>query len=253
MNKKKIYDNYMSFIYASPERILGIEKEFMSHYFWNRKYINAFLPDDKKSKILDVACGVGSNLFSFEKFGYKDITGIDISQECVNFCRSRKGQSCKVLKISAEQFLVDKKNKFDVITVYHLVEHIEKDKIISFIKLLKFALRKNGVLIIHMPNGANAISVGHDRYVDMTHETLYTSDSLRELLLVGGFKDEDIIIKEEVGYSSDDRKFLRKIVKTLALPVITFLVDLVWYVFFISQGCGLRKNRPILFSVSINR
>lgn len=248
MNKKKIYDNYLSNIYAGSERLSKIEKEYLSMYFWNKKYVAPFFPSAKKSKILDVGCGLGQNLFTFTKLGYKNITGIDLSEECVSFCR---GRGYEVIETSVEKYLKSKKNIFDVITVYHLVEHINKKKIISFLKLLRFSLKKNGVLVINVPNGGSAITGVHDRYVDITHEILYTSESLREVLILSGFDSKRTVIRELVAYSPGGKSLFSKVVRSVLLPIMTFCVDLIWYAFFISQGVTPKKNRPVLLSVSV--
>lgn len=245
--ENKIFENYMSVVYAPLEREKNVKNEYDNLYFWNRKYIGEFLPKDKESKILDIGCGLGQNLYTFSLLGYKNATGIDISPECVSFCK-KKGFD--VLKISAEDYLRDKIDSFDVITIYHVVEHIKKDEIINFLKVLRNSLRKGGVLIINIPNGNNSISGSHDRYVDITHEILYTPESMQEILLLARFEPKNITIKEAVAYAPDDRKILMRVFKKIILPVITLLVDLIWYIFFIAQGSAPKKNRPVLISIS---
>lgn len=249
MNKKRIYDNYLSNIYAGPERLSKVEHEYFSMYSWNKKYVVPYLPESRKSVVLDVGCGLGQNLFTFSKLGYKDVIGIDISKECVDFCKKR---GFKVLKTSVETYLKNKRGKFDVITVYHVVEHIRKERIVALIKLLKRSLKRKGVLVINVPNGASAITGVHDRYVDITHEILYTPESIRELQLLAGFSPGSIIVREEVAYSPSDRNIVKKILKALLLPVLTRLSDLIWYFFFISVGASPRKNRPVLLVLATN-
>ena len=116
-------------------------------------------------------------------------------------------------------------------------------------KILKYSLKAGGNLIINIPNGNNAIGGMHDRYVDVTHEILYTPESLREILLLAGFEAKNIVTKELVAYAPDDKQWLKKILKKLILPVITVAVDLIWYLFFISQGATPRKNRPVLLAI----
>jgi 2-polyprenyl-3-methyl-5-hydroxy-6-metoxy-1,4-benzoquinol methylase len=244
--QKEIFENYMSVIYSSPERERMIEQEYSNLYFWNKKHIGAILPKDKKSQILDIGCGLGQNLFTFSKFGYGNTVGIDISSECVAFCE-KKGFA--VEKISAEEYLEDKADFFDLITIYHVVEHIKKEEIINFLKILRKALKVGGKLVVNIPNGNDAISGMHARYVDITHEILYTPESMREILLLAEFEPKNIAIKELVAYAPDDKTFLQKILKKFVFPVITWLVDLVWYVFFISQGSSPRKNRPVLLAI----
>ncbi|MFA5961768.1 MAG: class I SAM-dependent methyltransferase [Parcubacteria group bacterium] len=247
MPKKEIFENYMSLIYSSSERENNIDEEYERLYFWNKKYIGAALPENKESRFLDIGCGLGQNLHTFSKLGYRNIKGIDISPECVAFCEK---QGFVVEKISAEEYLKDRADFFDVITIYHVVEHIEKKQIVPFLSILKDALKAGGKLIVNIPNGNNAIGGMHDRYTDITHEILYTPESMREVLLLSGFEAKNIAIEELVAYAPDDKRFMGKLLKKIILPLITKLVDLVWYVFFISQGATPRKNRPVLLAIS---
>lgn len=248
MNNKKVYDKYLSNIYAGSERISKVEDEYLTMFHWNKKYVVPYFIKNLKAKVLDVGCGLGQNLYTFKKLGYKNVLGVDISKESVDFCK-KKG--FKVVKTSAEKFLKNNKNKFDIITTYHLLEHIKKEETVGFIKMLRGSLKKNGALIINVPNGANAITGVHARYVDITHEILFTRESLKEILKLAGFTDDKIRVGEFVAYSSYDTRIIRRIIKFAILPVLTFLVDLVWYVFFVSQGATPRKNRPTLISVAL--
>ena len=84
-------------------------------------------------------------------------------------------------------------------------------------------------------------------------EILYTPESLREVLILSGFDPAHITIKEEVAYSPDELNFLKKLLKKFFLPIITKVVDMIWYLFFISQGSAPKKNRPVILAVCKNK
>ena len=243
---KSKYDHYFSVQYASKERQEGFLDEYKKMYSWNYKYIYSKIKI-KKTNALDIGCGLGQNLYTFKMLGFKNSIGIDVSDDSIDFCREKK---FNVKKVSAEEYLKKNKNKFDLITIYHVVEHIDKAKIVNFLSSLYEALTPNGVLVINVPNANNPVTAVHDRYVDLTHEILYTPESLREILLLSGFNSKKIQIKEEVAYTPYSKSLFQMLIKTIALPFITYVVDCIWNVFYISQGANPHKNRPVLLSIS---
>jgi hypothetical protein len=94
------------------------------------------------------------------------------------------------------------------------------------------------------------ISGVRDRYVDITHEILYTPESLKEVLLLSGFQKEKIAIRELVAYAPDDVRFVKKMTKKIILPAVTLLCDMIINLLLISQGSSPRKNRPVLLSIA---
>ena len=245
--KKSIYKNYASLIYAPDKRRSEADNEYKRNHSWNLKYVFSHLKGLKRNDGLDVGCGLGQNLYSMEHFGFRNVIGIDISDECIDFCKKKK---FNVKKISAESHLEKNQNKYDLITIYHVVEHINKKEIIEMVNQMYKSLRKGGYLVINIPNGNNSISGMHDRYVDITHEILYTPESMREMLTLSGFDTNKILINEEVAYTPYSENIVQSVVKSILLPILTFIVDMIWNVFFISQGSSPRKNRPVLLSIS---
>lgn len=107
------------------------------------KLINGFKTDTKT--ILDFGCGTGD----FLKVCYKDgweITGIEPSVKA----RDIANQKLNNLVFDANEINNFKNKKFDVITLWHVLEHLPnlKEAIINFKQLLK----PNGVLVVAVPN-----------------------------------------------------------------------------------------------------
>lgn len=244
---KNPYSNYFSLQYANLDRQKKYLEEYKKMFEWNSKYIFSQIKDKKKNNALDIGCGLGQNLYTLTKLGYKNVIGIDISDDSIKFCKKHK---FNVFKISAEEFVKKHKNEFDVITIYHVVEHINKKEIIKFLNGLRNSLAPGGYLIINIPNGSNPIAAVHDRYVDLTHEILYTPESMTEILNMAGFERENISIKELVGYTPFGKNIFEKILKRVILPILTILVDGVWNIFYLSQGASPKKNRPALVSIA---
>ncbi|MDE7131171.1 MAG: hypothetical protein K2O65_05170, partial [Lachnospiraceae bacterium] len=54
----------------------------------------------------------------------------------------------------------------------------------------------DGVLVIKTVNAANPFLAPAGRYMDFTHETIYDEFSIKDILLIAGFKAERIHVKE---------------------------------------------------------
>lgn len=98
-----------------------------------------------KGEILDIGCGTGEFLYSCKKNGW-GTTGVEPSEIA-------RDQGIKNLGLSIEKetdLSSFKSNSFDVITLWHVLEHIEDLE--NIIKNLYRILKNNGMLFIAVPN-----------------------------------------------------------------------------------------------------
>jgi ubiquinone/menaquinone biosynthesis C-methylase UbiE len=100
---------------------------------------------DYDSKILDIGCGVGENLSLLRSAGYKNIVGVDISEEMLNIA-SKNGHNVSL----PEALLVDK-NLFDVLLFSHVLEHIEFKDLQNFLESYFKLCKSDGRILICMP------------------------------------------------------------------------------------------------------
>lgn len=116
--------------------------QFVKNYTLKKKLklINSFNTEDKL--ILDVGAGTGDFLKVCENGGW-EITGVEPSEKARIFAKNKNIHLLENLsKIENKQF--------DVITLWHVLEHIPN--LTEYIKQLKLLLKPNGVLIIAVPN-----------------------------------------------------------------------------------------------------
>ncbi len=107
-------------------------------------------PKNKKLKILDVGCGGGLVSESLAKLGF-DVTGIDFVEKNIEVAKlhsSKKKLKIRYLKRDIEKNFV--KDKFDIIIIFELLEHLEDWK--DFLSKIKRNLNKNGIIIISTIN-----------------------------------------------------------------------------------------------------
>ena len=105
--------------------------------------INSFSSQDKK--LLDVGCGTGDFLETAQHNSWT-VSGIEPNEEARGIANKKTNNS--VFEI--EQLLKFDANSFDVITLWHVLEHLPnlEDHIAVFKKLIK----PNGTLLIAVPN-----------------------------------------------------------------------------------------------------
>ena len=104
------------------------------------KLINSFATKEKK--ILDIGAGTGDFLQYISQHNWK-VSGVEPNEKARNLAKSKNLNLLKDLSSFNNE-------KFDVITLWHVLEHIPnlKEQIEQFHHLLK----PNGVLVIAVPN-----------------------------------------------------------------------------------------------------
>ena len=154
------------------------------------KYLINLLTN-KNLDILDIGCGFGQLLKSLKSLGYKNLYGVDVSNEAVDCCKTNQ---LNVEKISdVIQWSKTSTKKFDIIIMMHILEHIEKSLIIpTLIKVREYLLKENGVLLVTVPN-AQSNTGCYWAYEDFTHTTIFTAGSIYFVLKSAGFKKVEFL------------------------------------------------------------
>jgi 2-polyprenyl-3-methyl-5-hydroxy-6-metoxy-1,4-benzoquinol methylase len=147
-----------------------------------RRY-NQFKKIIKNKIILDVGCGDGTflSLIKNSKF----VSGIEINK----YLQKKIKKNKKKIEIFNNLSSVNK--KFDVITIFHVLEHIEDP--ISFLTLIKSKMKKNSTLIIEVPSCNDLLfSCNIDAIKKFVlwseHLVLFNNDTLKKILKLVGFK-----------------------------------------------------------------
>lgn len=187
MNTEKFYNNYLQ---NSYKEMIGYDEAKRYGDYIKMNFGNYF-PKDKNADILDIGVGNGRTLLVMKNSGYENCFGIDIAEELIEESR-KKGLKCEYVKDTGE-FLETNKNKYSLIFLLHVAEHIPKDEAVIFFEKVRNSLKKDGVLAIITPNVQNSFYVGP--FWDFTHVNLFTERSLYQLCEAAGF--EKIILCPE--------------------------------------------------------
>ena len=105
---------------------------------WSNYFKNA-------GSILEIGCGPGFMLKEFENLKW-DIYGTERNKEQINIAK----KNTKHLKVVNDIDDFKKNEKFDLIILFHVLEHV--DDPIMMIEKIKKILKRNGILIISVPN-----------------------------------------------------------------------------------------------------
>ena len=177
------------------------------------RLIERHMTGNLDAAIADVACGHGTLLASLKDAGFQNIRGVDVSSEQVAMAHEIGVTDAVCGDMVA--FLRENPDSFDVIFLMDILEHLERSELFSFLFLVRDALKKDGQVIIHVPNGEGLFGM-RVRFGDLTHENCFTSRSIRQLLSAVGFYRIE---------SYEDRpvaKGLKGIVRSFLWPVMTF-------------------------------
>lgn len=194
--RQKIYFSkrvHQDFLNNNPQAKLL--KNFPAFKFFFSKYqqltlslrIKHTLKYIQQGKILDIGFGDGKYLSSLN--GNKwDIWGIEINQKyCQNLKKQLKyshlySKNLESLKLPT--------NYFDLITLWHVFEHLDKPQ--KTINKIQTLMSKNGYLIIEVPN-ANSLyfhlfKQNWQQLIIPEHLFFYSEKSIRNLLQKSKFK-----------------------------------------------------------------
>lgn len=157
---------------------------------WYRDHMLADFPEilslPKDSKILDLGCGTGQLLAVLHQQKFTNLSGIEFdkgqyeaAKELVPTASLQQGDFFKLLEPNTQ--------KYDVIFMIDVIEHIQKDQIVTLLSLIKNHLAPNGKLCIRTPNADFPLTAPRFRYIDITHVTIFTQESMATLLRLAGF------------------------------------------------------------------
>ncbi|MBI2061502.1 MAG: class I SAM-dependent methyltransferase [Nitrospirae bacterium] len=162
---------------AIPE---GFYDEFEQPYGWKWEF-DAFLAQEsaKNRTLLDVGCGDGTFLEMAKKSGYR-VHGVDSSRAGIKAARERGLRH--VLAGSLDHALRAFGGRFDVVTCFHTLEHVENPS--AFLRKVCDFVRRGGTLAIGVPNARRFVVRLRREVGDFppNHLTRWTDGALKTFL-----------------------------------------------------------------------
>ncbi len=178
--RAELYRSYVSTFKGEAAALSGDAGAFA---WWDHKFLPLLTDLDRSAAVLDLGCGSGALLAYLGQRGFSHARGVDISAEQVELAR-RRGVAAE--QHDALAFLAANSERFDVVVVVDVFEHFTRDELSQLVRRLFSALKPQGRLIVQTANGAG-LHPGQVIYGDLTHQTIFTPESLGQLLRSVGF------------------------------------------------------------------
>ncbi len=143
-------------------------------------------------RVLDFGCGYGGAIVHMQKYA-EEISGVELGKDELGFLRE-KG-------IDAENNIENYSKKFDVITLFHVFEHLKKPRF--FLNQFKDYLTGSGRVYIEVPHAEDALLELYEcsDFADYTywspHLYLYNETGMR-------------ILAEECGYIIEQTLYIQR-------------------------------------------
>ena len=160
----------------------------------------------KNKDILDFGCGWGGFLRNLKN--YKSLNGVELRKENINFIRRN------IKKINISNNINSFEKNFDIITMFHVLEHIPYQ--IETLKILKSKLKRKGKIIIEVPHAEDFLILQDElkEFKNFTfwseHLILHTFNSLKTVLQKSGNKKIKIQYFQRYNFSNHLGWFLQR-------------------------------------------
>ncbi len=171
-------------------------------------YLRPILPRSLDARILDIGCGFGQMLDGLRRLGYRSLRGVDLSPEAIEASRGRGLDAAQIE--SLERFCQASAERFDLILMSQVLEHVEKQEIVPTLRLIRERLMTPGAgLAIMVPNAQSPTGC-YWAYEDFTHHTLFTAGSLLFVLRAAGFRSIEFLDPLAIEGSRPPVRWLRR-------------------------------------------
>lgn len=238
----------------SYETMYKLEK----NYWWfvgRRKIISNLLKKIFPGKIdnaLDVGCGTGFNMRVLSKYS-RNVCGFESSKHIINYADTQIKSSIIYGKFPD----INIKRKYDLITFFDVLEHIEDDA--TALHEAYNLLKPGGVIMITVP-AFQSLWTKHDEMYH--HYRRYNSKQLKNMISsLNGLRIERIsyfnfilfpfiyifrIVKKHIKYDDYTSDFYRyppiiNSLLTAVLAIEAFLIKFIQFPFGLSLICTIRK------------
>jgi 2-polyprenyl-3-methyl-5-hydroxy-6-metoxy-1,4-benzoquinol methylase len=153
---------------------------------WFSKYAASnYLPllndfDKNSAEVLEVACNKGYLLKALSSHGFRNLHGVDLSPDDVAKAEALVPEAT-IAYADANAYLDEHAASFDIIILKAMLEHVPKAETLPLLERIKASLKTGGMVVIDVPN-MDWLFASHERYMDFTHETGFTKETLAQVM-----------------------------------------------------------------------
>ncbi len=140
-------------------------------------------------RVLDIGCGRGEWLTLLKSVGVS-AAGVDSHAAFVEAGRARGLDM--VLGDGIEHLATLPANSLDLVTAFHVIEHLDVETLLALIEAAHDAVRTGGCLLLEAPNPHNLQMAACDFYNDPTHRRPLPPALVEFLVSASGFERVEI-------------------------------------------------------------
>lgn len=157
-------------------------------------FITALRQTKRTPKAFDIGCGRGEWLQLLTEQGL-DAQGVDLDDSMLAACHERGLNARNQDALEALQALPE--GSLDLISAFHVVEHLDFDYLRALLKEANRTLSQDGLLILETPNAENLVVGTTNFYLDPTHQRPVPAQFLEFLCQYSGFAQSKIVRLQE--------------------------------------------------------
>ncbi|MEX5718930.1 class I SAM-dependent methyltransferase [Geodermatophilus maliterrae] len=178
-------------------RFAAIYADFTEHFRGSTAEVSAklegYLPDVHRlagpGGVVDLGCGRGEWLALLRAAGVT-ARGVDANPAFVAAGRARGldmelGDALGYLEALPP-------DSIDVVTAFHVIEHLATEDLLALLEAARAALRPGGCLLLETPNPTNLVMAACDFYNDPTHRSPLPPALTEYLVSTQGFGDVEV-------------------------------------------------------------
>lgn len=182
------YDRYLTHQLRSLSDEARLERNARFALLHHGKYF----PVSPGAAVLEIGPGYGAMLRLLRnERGLQNLHAVDVSAEVVRVCNQTMPESTE-LTPDTTVFLNSHHATYDLILMFHVLEHVPKDNALPLLMAARGALRPGGKLVLEVPNIAHPLTGPYHRYHDFTHTLGFTDQSLGFILRTAGFANVSV-------------------------------------------------------------
>jgi SAM-dependent methyltransferase len=185
--KSAFYAAYVSSGQAGADRGQSAEEFFGPRLAYLNELVAHHLPQDRDASIIDLGCGSGALLFVLGRAGYRNIAGVDVSEEQIAVAQ-RLGIASAACATLEDFLAAQPPASVDAVLAMDIFEHLTRPQVMDVLAAVRRVIKPGGRCVAHVPN-AEGIFGSTIRYGDFTHEIAFTRVSAAQVFRVAGFTE----------------------------------------------------------------
>ena len=191
---------YYSYSSETKQTFFGWLRSYLITHRWSLPFLSVpAIPKARTGKILDIGCGSGETLALLQSIGW-ECYGLDIDRNAIAAARARGVKNATFGSFETMKKYPD--NYFDVIRLYHVIEHL--DDPVTCLKLAYKKLKRGGELIIGTPSSDSLAAIVFRQYwinLDAPrHLYIFSPKTLSTLALKNRFRNSSIEYSSAAGW-----------------------------------------------------